>query len=161
MSLSRHRVLLSSVGFRPAVNRFTLRRGQCGRLFVQHVRSPGLFMGWNRCVAPHEWINDDERPSHEGMQLAVIGIASRRQRSEEEAAIRRDRDRLKGAGVICQTPVMADAMRRPRCINPANRGVGRHDGNPRLIVGRGRFERDLDWFSRSNAGRRCAGQEHA
>src|SRR5690242_368859 len=95
------------------------------------------------------------------MQLAVIAVASRRQGSDEETAIRRDRDGLKGTGLIRQTAVMADAMLRARCIDPPNRGACRHDRNLRLVVGRRRFEHDLDRIGRGKSSGRAAGQKHA
>src|SRR5215469_11836452 len=94
------------------------------------------------------------------MELAVIAVASCRQGSEEEAAVRRDRNGLKGAGVIRQASVMANAMRRGRFIDPLDRGAGRHDGHLWLIVGCGRFERDLDRIWRDNSSRCDDGEEH-
>src|SRR5262245_19518696 len=93
------------------------------------------------------------------MQLAVVAIASRRQWSDEEAGIRRDRDRSKGARFISQTSIMADAMRRSRRIDPLHRGACRHDRNPRLVVGRGCFERNLDRVNWDNSGRWATGEK--
>src|SRR5690348_8727848 len=95
------------------------------------------------------------------MQLAVIAVATWRQGSDKETAIRRDCDGLKGTGLIRETAVMADAMLRACGIDPPNRGACRHDRNLRLVVGRRRFEQDLDRIGRSKSSRRAAGQKHA
>src|SRR5262245_599397 len=105
--------LLSGRGFRETF------RSWC----VGHQVLPGCDIS-DLCL-PREWpcllsftlcgrFNDDERAAHDRVQFAMVRISTGSQGRNGKAAVGWDGDGLKGAQVLRQAPIMANAVSRSR-----------------------------------------------
>lgn len=106
-----HEAMAAGTSSRSKGHQLFLRRGLDARWCLHQHASPSWLDGGGQPFFLRTWINDDQRATHDGMQLTMVGVLSRRKWCDGETAVGRHRDRIEGTGTLGETAIMPDAVR--------------------------------------------------